>query len=111
MVNYQNLIIKRSNQFLHTLAKITIIIDNDIINENNIKLYPGEIESIKIKSGKHLVYCKLGTFYSQPIEITLKKDTPLYLEVGINLKGFWQTASAPYCWFFKNKSYLYIKTP
>ncbi|MGL5066644.1 MAG: hypothetical protein ACRC6T_02285 [Sarcina sp.] len=109
MDNYQNLIIKRSNQFLHTLARITIIIDNNAINENNIKLYPGETESCKIECGYHLIYCKLGTFYSQPIEIILEKDDSLSLEVGINLKGFWQTLCAPYYWIFKNKSYLYIK--
>ncbi|MGL4741474.1 MAG: hypothetical protein ACRC41_11825 [Sarcina sp.] len=60
MDNYQTLTIKRSNQFLHTLAKMTIIIDNDTINENNIKLSPGEIESIKQK--------QILFIYKKPIE-------------------------------------------
>lgn len=101
--------VRRSDQFLHCLAKIRIIIDNKEINSNNIFLYPKESTIVELGVGEHTIYAKISPFYSEVINIDIKKDKILDLEVGVNISGVWDTIAIPYKWIFKRKSYLYIK--
>ncbi len=102
-------IVKRSNQLLHGLAKIKIIVDNETIDEDKIiHVYPEESEEIILSCGKHRVYAKLGMWYSKPIEIIVKEDETVYLDVGINLTGVYQTLMMFYYGIFKRKTYLFL---
>lgn len=102
-------IVKRSSQLLHGLVKIKVIFDNKTIDERKIiKVYRDESEEIILSCGKHRVYAKLGTWYSEVIEIIVKENEPVYLDVGINLTGFYQTVMMFYYSIFKRKTYLFL---